>query len=252
MTKVPKNKLADSVAGAPKPDDGDFQFSAEQVESSWFHRAVSAGLRYTKSRSESSGMKVLPVLDLDDPSAPSLPSFKPQLATPKGQPAIPTLQKPLATKTAPSKTANRKSAPAPARTASAPEPKVDPAAKPAFGPPERTMFRTAINQFFVTEEKKRTAPVKRHMQPNMTMMASEGDSAATTMKLVIAGALVLGIAFGVYRIFSKGSFSGVAARLRAGQVVDNEDPLRESEAVIAPRKSKVKIKGSGKLRRPDK
>src|SRR4051794_11317353 len=81
-TKKPKPPIPDQPESKR---DGDFQFGDEQAESSWFRRAVAAGVKYT----ERTGLKMMAVLDLEEGSGgKGKEPFNPKLADKKApQPA---------------------------------------------------------------------------------------------------------------------------------------------------------------------
>src|SRR4051812_45149330 len=116
MSKLPpkKIKFEPDTPAVPAKDAGRepaFQFGeADESHNTWIRRAIDAGIRYTKTLSERSGIKTRRVRDLHEGD--------------KNQP--PASGKPPA---------------APVETY-----------KPAFGPPERTLFKTAINEFLSDEK----------------------------------------------------------------------------------------------------
>jgi len=60
----------------PEDDDPQFQFADDEfAEQTWFHRAKDAGVRYVRTFSEKSGLKVLPQLDLEEEHDPN--TYKP-------------------------------------------------------------------------------------------------------------------------------------------------------------------------------
>lgn len=56
----------------PEDDDPQFQFADDEfAEQTWFHRAKDAGVRYVRTFSEKSGLKVLPQMSLEEEHDPN-------------------------------------------------------------------------------------------------------------------------------------------------------------------------------------
>lgn len=175
-------------------ESGNFQFADGDAEVSWMRRAANAGLRYTRTISEKSGMRILPVLELsaEDEEGPSGPKLK---AQPQAETAPP--QK-------------AKSPPTPAAKSTP-----TPATKSAFGPSEKTMFKTAINQFLTAEVQRPQSQV-RFRNAGVDMDAP--SPAMVWLKRLFVVTALGGIGFGAFYAMRHSKLGNVSDKVRTKEL----------------------------------
>lgn len=183
-------------------------FADGAVETSWFRRAIAAGLRFTRARSERSGSKLIAVLDLE---VDEKDDFSPKLAK---NASAPSRGHAGGFTGRPQKYARAK----------------PPPAKHAFG-------ETAINEFLASEEQRRpSATVRVRRIPSPMMASHDAVDHGPLIKKMLLVALVFLIGIGVWRIFASKELDGAAARIKS----HGDSVLRETETSIEAPKSKAR------------